>query len=135
MDYVTAGELAKILGVSAKTIKRRIQSGTIDGQIRQGEHGQEYCVSKKEVDRLTNKKDASAVSNTPDKSPTVQESIMKDMEIIPKEHFTVLQNMIDNQMYLKMQNNIVQSKLNAIESKLNELIDKEKQPWWKRLLK
>lgn len=135
MDYVTAKELANMLGVSTKTVKRRIQAGQIEGQLRQGSHGSEYCVSFKEVARVTGNTDILKEFTTLDTGTNDQVANSKDIEIIPAAHAKALQVMIDTLMETKYQNEVLQGKLDSIELKLDKIIDKEKQPWWKRLFK
>lgn len=50
-NHYTIKEVAEILGVSTKTIRRRIKSREIKAELIEGAYGEQYFISKSEIDR------------------------------------------------------------------------------------
>lgn len=51
-NYYTVTELSTLVGKSAKTIRRWIQSGKIKAELQEGEFGPEYRISREEAERV-----------------------------------------------------------------------------------
>lgn len=53
-DFYTVLEVAKLLGINAQSVRKRIKSGTIEATKLNGA----YLISKEEVERVVDKKGA-----------------------------------------------------------------------------
>jgi excisionase family DNA binding protein len=118
-DGLTISQAAKAMGISPKTVRRRIKKGEIASKLVLGKFGKEY--------RITELPSLNIQEQTLDTTPTLALPIFRELQRTTKElHETNLQ--------LAGRLGIAQERIRTLENQV-KLLETGKRPWWRRLLK
>lgn len=125
----TISQAAKELGISEKTVIRRLQRGTLTGYKVAGQFGLEWRVSRAAVD-TTAQVIAIPEDRTPPDSGQATDSAGHDRIIIEdlKQELAELRTKLEGAVY---RNGYLEAKLEERDSTIKLLTDsKHKQGWW-----
>ncbi len=117
-DGLTISQAAKAIGVSPKTIRRRIKTGEIASRLVPGKFGEEY--------RITQLPSPDIQEQPLDTTPTMDTTHTLALPIIRELHETNLQ--------LAGQLGIARERIRTLENQV-KLLETGKRPWWRRLFK
>jgi len=126
MEDITANELAKMLDVSSKTVRRKIASGEINAYKSQGRTGMEYRIPAEEVARLTDLPDI-----CPELLPTVQVVTMPTSEWNNVQ--SQLAELAHKLGYAKGVADTLQKEVNRLQGHVMVLEGEKKKSLWDRL--
>lgn len=135
----TIKEAAETLGVSEKTVRRRIKDGTIKAEQTQGKYGLEYRITSLEdimpLDRgLDTDQSQSTVEfiNT-EKSFTVDNNL--EIEGGMSKALDIIKTLQEENVKLAAQVGFLQAQLIELDKKVRLLAEpKDSRSWWQRLL-
>ena len=122
-EGLTISQAAEAMGVSPKTIRRRIKKGEIASRLAPGKFGEAY--------RITELPSLNIQEQTPNTTPTLDTPlalpIIRELQRTTRElHETNLQ--------LAGQLGIAQERIRTLENQV-KLLPTGKRPWWRRLFK
>lgn len=124
----TIKEVAEILNVSPKTVRRKVRSGEIPSSIQQGKYGTEYVIEAL-PSRYTlpvDKRQGAQSFARPVDTPTQDVQALLDMiDRLQKENIELAQRM----GYYQSAFESLQAQVKLLETPING-----RSPWWKRLL-
>lgn len=144
-EYISIKETATLLGVSTKTIRRKIQSGEIKAELRDSPHGQMYYIAKSQISPGRQVVDISTIK----REYTVKElaialaSYLKERDKHLVETMEIVESKVDNivkwqnEYYTNMDtrfNKIIDAAekrdLDIVERMRDILEKKKKKKWW-----
>ena len=109
---LTIAQAARTTGLSARTIRRYIQSGRILAELIPSKHGKEY--------RIANIPEELTGQRTIDKQPSLSIDIIRELQ--------------DKNLQLAAQLGAASERIRTLENQVM-LLNTGKQPWWKRLFR
>lgn len=122
-EGLTISQAAEAMGVSPKTIRRRIKKGEIASKLVPGKFGEEYRITE----LLSLNIQEQTLDTTPTLDTTLALPIIRELQRTTRElHETNLQ--------LAGQLGIAQERIRTLENQV-KLLATGKRPWWRRLFK
>jgi excisionase family DNA binding protein len=134
-EGLTISQAAKAIGVSPKTIRRRIKKGEIASKLVPGKFGEEYRITElpppniqeQTLDTTLTLDTTPTMDTTPTLDTTLALPIIRELQRTTRElHETNLQ--------LAGQLGIAQERIRTLENQV-KLLEAGKRPWWRRLFK
>jgi predicted ArsR family transcriptional regulator len=124
--WVSILEAAQRLGISPATVRRRIKSGVLEGELLNGRRGPEYRVrlpSEATVDSVAEPSDVT------DTKPDITQTIASLLSLVERQQTALLDEARSAAGW--------RAKADALEERLNELradLERARRPWWRRWL-
>lgn len=132
--YLTIKEAAERLGVSDRTVRRRIKDGSLPAKLKMGQYGQQYFIPVNAIDTAQTITDVVEVKRVHD-AQALSLAIVQALEEQNKAFTDELEAMKKEVAASRQEITALREELKQRDEKLLELVKAEKQPWWKRLLK
>ena len=122
-EGLTISQAAEALGVSPKTVRRRIKKGEITSTLVPGKFGEEYRITELPPPNIQEQ----PLDTTPALDTTLALPIIRELQQTTKElHETNLQ--------LAGQLGIARERIRTLENQV-KLLEADKRPWWRRLFR
>ena len=121
---LTVAETAKALGLSERTIRRRIKSGKIKADLVVGRYGEEYRIDLDEVAATEERVDK-------DLSTAIDRSLDKTLDSVLDKALDMVKTLQQEKAELYAQVAYWQGQYRYIEEQVKLLME-AKRPWWRR---
>lgn len=125
VKYYSIKDAALILKVNPATVRRKIKSGVLQGELIEGAYGKQYMIPAEQIEPYTN-----PVAYTDVVQTTRQVPIVEIENILTKAVQKAVDPLHEEIRLLRAE--IEQQKLNYLE--LAKASPQEEKSWWKRLL-
>ncbi len=128
-EGLTISQAAEAMGVSPKTIRRRIKKGEIASRLVAGKFGEEY--------RITGLPSPDIKEQTLDTTPTLNTTLALDTALalpIIRELQQTTRELHETNLQLAGRLGMAQERIRTLENQV-KLLETGKRPWWKRLFK
>jgi excisionase family DNA binding protein len=122
-EGLTISQVAEALGVSPKTIRRRIKNGEITSKLVPGKFGEEYRITELPPPNIQEQ----PMDTTPALDTTIALPIIRELQQTTRElHETNVQ--------LAGQLGMARERIRTLENQV-KLLEADKRPWWRRLFR
>ncbi len=128
-EGLTISQAAEAMGVSPKTIRRRIKRGEIASKLVAGKFGEEYRIT--ELPSPNIQEQTLDTTLTLDTTPTLDTTLA--LPII-RELQRTTRALHETNLQLAGQLGIAQERIRTLENQV-KLLEAGKRPWWRRLFK
>jgi excisionase family DNA binding protein len=118
--YLTIKEAARRLGISERTVRRRIKDGSLPAELKQGDYGQQYFIPADVIETAQVITDVVEVKRVHD-GQALSMAIVRAME----ERDKALEGEL-----IAMREELAATR-EALEDLKNEISQQQRRPWWK----
>ena len=118
--YLTIKEAARRLGISERTVRRRIKDGSLPAELKQGDYGQQYFIPADVIETAQVITDVVEVKKVHD-GQALSMAIVRAME----ERDKALEGEL-----IAMREELAATR-EALEDLKNEISQQQRRPWWK----
>jgi excisionase family DNA binding protein len=140
-EGLTISQAAEAMGVSPKTIRRRIKKGEIASKLVPGKFGEEYRITELPLPNIQEQTldttPTPDTTHTLDTTPTPDTTHTMDTTLalpIIRELQRTTRELHETNLQLAGQLGIAQERIRTLENQV-KLLTTGKRPWWKRLFK
>tara|TARA_B100000315_G_scaffold255698_1_gene299782 strand:+ start:491 stop:892 length:402 start_codon:yes stop_codon:yes gene_type:complete len=122
-EGLTISQVAEALGVSPKTIRRRIKKGEITSKLVPGKFGEEYRITELPPPNIQEQH----MDTTPTLDTTISLPIIRELQQTTRE-------LHETNMQLAGQLGMARERIRTLENQV-KLLETGKRPWWRRLFR